>query len=151
MTTPDYYTEDKVLREKEKLTPSGRYRLVIRTYQTEKGCWSYSRGTVFRVSDNQQVCDIKRNYSSFHHSFVQKNGQEYLITGRRYTSQTIVNLDTGQEFEPKVEDTAFNFCWADVQLTPDEKNRLEGQIQSLMQKGDFLNDEFLDEVRSLLE
>lgn len=37
------------------------------------------------------------------------------------------------------------------ELTPDEKNRLEGQIQSLMQKGDFLNDEFLDEVRSLLE
>jgi len=37
------------------------------------------------------------------------------------------------------------------ELTPDEKNRLEGQIQSLMQKGDFLNDEFLDEVRSLLD
>ena len=37
------------------------------------------------------------------------------------------------------------------ELTPNEKNRLEGQIQSLMQKGDFLNDEFLGEVRSLLE
>ena len=37
------------------------------------------------------------------------------------------------------------------ELTPNEKNRLEGQIQSLMQKGDFLNDEFLQEVRSLLE
>jgi len=37
------------------------------------------------------------------------------------------------------------------ELTADEKGRLEGQIQSLMQKGDFLNDEFLGEVRSLLE
>ncbi len=37
------------------------------------------------------------------------------------------------------------------ELTPAEKNRLEGQIQSLMQKGDFLNDEFLDEVRALLD
>ncbi|HMV28283.1 MAG TPA: pyridoxal-phosphate dependent enzyme [Anaerolineales bacterium] len=37
------------------------------------------------------------------------------------------------------------------ELTPDEKNRLSGHIQALLQKGDFLNDEFLDEVRSLLK
>ena len=37
------------------------------------------------------------------------------------------------------------------ELTTNEKARLEGQIQSLMQKGDFLNDEFLSEVRSLLD
>ncbi|MCC7512340.1 MAG: pyridoxal-phosphate dependent enzyme [Anaerolineae bacterium CFX3] len=36
------------------------------------------------------------------------------------------------------------------ELTPDEKSKLAGQIQALMQKGDFLNDEFLEEVRSLL-
>jgi len=36
------------------------------------------------------------------------------------------------------------------ELTSEEKNRLQGQIQSLMQKGDFLNDEFLDEVRTLI-
>ncbi len=36
------------------------------------------------------------------------------------------------------------------ELTADEKKRLQGRIQALMQKGDFLNDEFLDEVRSLL-
>jgi threonine synthase len=36
------------------------------------------------------------------------------------------------------------------ELTIDEKSRLQGQIQSLMLKGDFLNDEFLDEVRSLI-
>ncbi|MCC7118000.1 MAG: pyridoxal-phosphate dependent enzyme [Anaerolineales bacterium] len=37
------------------------------------------------------------------------------------------------------------------ELTPDEKNRLGGQIQALLQKGDFLNDEFLEEVRSLIK
>jgi threonine synthase len=36
------------------------------------------------------------------------------------------------------------------ELTIDEKRRLQGQIQSLMLKGDFLNDEFLEEVRSLI-
>jgi threonine synthase len=36
------------------------------------------------------------------------------------------------------------------ELTPDEKSRLTGQIQALMQKGDFLNDEFLEEVRALI-
>jgi len=37
------------------------------------------------------------------------------------------------------------------ELTPDEKNRLGGQIQALLQKGDFLNDEFLEEVKSLIK
>jgi threonine synthase len=36
------------------------------------------------------------------------------------------------------------------ELTPEEKNKLKGQIQALMQKGDFLSDEFLDEVRTLI-
>ena len=36
------------------------------------------------------------------------------------------------------------------ELTTEEKSRLEGQIQALMQKGDFLNDEFLEEVRALI-
>ncbi len=37
------------------------------------------------------------------------------------------------------------------ELTSAEKNRLRGHIQSLMQKGDFLSDELLDEVRALLK
>ena len=37
------------------------------------------------------------------------------------------------------------------ELTVQEKKRLEGQIQSLMQKGDFLNDELLEEVRTLIK
>lgn len=36
------------------------------------------------------------------------------------------------------------------ELTAPEKARLQGHIKSLMQKGDFLSDELLDEVRALL-
>ena len=36
------------------------------------------------------------------------------------------------------------------ELTLQEKARLEGQIQSLMQKGDFLSDELLKEVKTLI-
>lgn len=35
------------------------------------------------------------------------------------------------------------------ELTKEEKERLQGQIVSLMQKGEFLNDELMDEVRAL--
>ncbi len=37
------------------------------------------------------------------------------------------------------------------ELTLAEKNRLKGHIQSLMQKGDFLSDDLLDEVRTLVK
>lgn len=36
-------------------------------------------------------------------------------------------------------------------LTPGEKARLQGRIQALMQKGDFMSDDLLNEVRSLLD
>ena len=35
-------------------------------------------------------------------------------------------------------------------LTKEEKERLKGQIQALLQKGDFMSDEFLDEVHSII-
>ncbi len=37
------------------------------------------------------------------------------------------------------------------ELTAQEKERLKGQIHSLMQKGEFMNDELMDEVRTLLK
>ncbi len=36
------------------------------------------------------------------------------------------------------------------ELTQNEKDRLKGHIQKLMQKGDFMSDELMDEVRALL-
>jgi threonine synthase len=37
------------------------------------------------------------------------------------------------------------------ELTPEEKRRLEGRIHALMQKGEFMNDDLLDEVRALIK
>lgn len=37
------------------------------------------------------------------------------------------------------------------ELTSAEKKRLKGQIQSLMQKGEFLTDDLIDEVRSIIQ
>ncbi len=37
------------------------------------------------------------------------------------------------------------------ELTPDEKNCLQDQIQALMQKGGFMSDELLEEVKALLK
>jgi threonine synthase len=37
------------------------------------------------------------------------------------------------------------------ELTSEEKNQLQGQIHTLMQKGEFLSDELLDEVRTLVK
>ncbi len=37
------------------------------------------------------------------------------------------------------------------ELTPEEKSRLQGRIHTLMQKGEFMNDELADEVRALLK
>lgn len=36
------------------------------------------------------------------------------------------------------------------ELTKEEKSRLKGQIQVVLQKGDFMSDEFLEEVKSLI-
>ncbi len=36
------------------------------------------------------------------------------------------------------------------ELTPAEKERLNGHIQALMQKGDFLSDDLVDEIRTLI-
>lgn len=104
----------------EILSPSGRYHLTVRRYATGPNTWSVSRGVVRRVADGKLICDITRNLHSFHHTFVTKDGDEWLITGRSYMSQTLVNLDRGEEHEPPGdhhESTAF--CWAKVMLSPD--------------------------------
>jgi hypothetical protein len=100
------------------ISPSGDYRLVVR-YYSHDGC-TYSRGTGYRIADGEQICDIKRDYGHFPHTFVTRGEQEWLVAGRSYTSQTIVNLSTGEEFEPKDgEHDDDGFCWVDCYPSPD--------------------------------
>lgn len=120
----EFFIEENLTRQEESLTPSGRFKLLRRYYSTKKGCWNYSRGTVFDLEGNE-ICDIKRNYSSFSHSFINKEGQEWLLTGRSYMSQTFVNLDTGEIFEPEGSQyNGYGFCWVDAKLLKDNKTLL---------------------------
>lgn len=122
---PDRWEDARLVDDatREEMTPSGRYRLVIRYYDQGKDYWRYSRGTVYRVSDGAEVADVKRNYSTFHHSFVVKDGEEYLISGRSYMGQTLVNLDRGVEHNDKDwkgdKYVGVEFCWAEHALSPD--------------------------------
>lgn len=123
-TQTDRWGDDRLVAEatKEEMSPSGRHRLLIRYYEQGENYWRYSRGTVYRVSDGTEVADVKRNYSTFHHSFVTKGGQEYLISGRSYMGQTIVNLDTGVELNDRRwkgdKYQGSEFCWATHRLAP---------------------------------
>lgn len=123
MTQTNYFTEENLKPEpREELSPSGRTKLLIRRYSTKKGCWNYSRGTLYRVSDGELIADIKRNYASFTHSWVEKDGQEYLIGGRSYMNQCIINCDEGREVEVSdkdLEKAGSGFCWVDAMLSPD--------------------------------
>jgi hypothetical protein len=103
----------------EVLSPSGAYRLTIQEYRRPPGRWNYTRGTVTRVRDGAIIADIKRNLSAFHHSFVTKDDREYLIAGRAYTSQTIVDLERGIEHEPSGDPYRDAFCWAKCLTSPD--------------------------------
>lgn len=112
----------KELDEKDiHFSPSRKYKLVIRKYDTGKGYWNYSRGTVYRVSDEKEICDIKRNYSAFPFAFISKDDQEWFIAGRSYMSQTVVNLDTEKEYEPDGDQyNGYAFCWGGpYSLSPD--------------------------------
>jgi len=115
----DFYKPENVRNTTEVLSPSKRYKLVITDYFTKEGCWNYTRGQVYRVSDNGLIADIKRNYSGFDHSFQTKDSQEYLITGRSYMGQTIVNLDEGWEVSTPGPYEGTEFCWIMHYLSQD--------------------------------
>src|SRR3989304_5704933 len=118
----DYFIEENKGVEISILSPSVRFKLVISNYKTSPGSWNYSRGIVYRIEDNKEIADIKRNYSFNNYNWVKKNNVEYLISVRSYMGQTIVNLETGEEFnDPKWPDKyeGNEFCWAKAYLSPD--------------------------------
>jgi len=105
---------EDVTRRKETLTPSGR-TLQIRHYKTGEGSWNYTQGLVYG-HDKKLIGSIKRNYSTFNYAIITVKGQELLISGKDYTSQTVLNLETGEIYEgtpPK----SSGWCWASYNST----------------------------------
>lgn len=95
-------------------SPSGRYQLTI--HELDRA----SRGVVTRISDGTVVCDLTRNDDRFLHTFVTKGDREYLIAGRSYMSQTIVELETGATYEPPGDqEDGSALIWVTCFLSPD--------------------------------
>lgn len=130
--TEDYFTDknENAACRKTVVSPSGKYKLIIRNYSTKEGAWSYTRGQVIELVTDRLVADVKRCYSSFLYAFVTKDDAEYLVAGRSYMGQTVVNLSTCQEVsdpdfykapeEDRKTDSEFGnyhgheFCWAEI-------------------------------------
>jgi hypothetical protein len=112
ITEDEIYVSKNLIKTKEHLSPSGRFRLVVETYQTSPTTWNYTKGIIY--SNNQWVGEIRRNYPHFPFLFFRKNnGTEYLISGRTYLSQTIINCETGHVYDNTDGETD-HFCWSDI-------------------------------------
>ncbi len=117
-----YKASDEV---KESLSPSGKYKLVLRSLATKPGCWNYMQGEVFEVASGKRIAKVIRNYCSFPHLFIEDhpNGHPYLLCGSDYQGQTVIELDTGKRKEtlPRAAFLGFGFCCADFRFDPGTK------------------------------
>lgn len=120
-TKESFYIKENLFSSKEITSPSKRFKLIIESYKTKEGCWSYARGIIYRLSDNSIIYSIDRNYSTFHHSWIIKDGQEYLISGESYLTQIIIDLETSEVFKSSDNKNSNAFCWADVLISSDGK------------------------------
>jgi hypothetical protein len=101
------------------------FRLNVSSHETRKGCWSYTEGIVTRLSDNFIVADIKRNYATFWHTWVNHpNGKKYMLCGEDYQGYSIVNLTDGiyKVHFPEEGYEGHGFCW--VSATPSPSGKL---------------------------
>lgn len=111
----DWVFSDEHAREpRERVSPSGKYKLVITDHMTSPGCWDYTRGKVYRIDSDQPIATIGRNYSSFLFAWVESHAQgDFLVGGESYMGQTIVDLRTGEKLNHKGQ-----FCWASIYPSP---------------------------------
>ena len=79
------------------------------SYSVNKSLWNYTRGIVINKTDNLIVCDIKRNFPVFPFLFFEKKDKEYLICGKSYNKQCVIDLSNGIIYEGFETD---NFCWS---------------------------------------
>ncbi len=64
--------------------------------------------------NDKLIGSIKRNYSSFPFLFFVQHDKEYLISGRSYMRQTILDCETGQTYDNSEDPEASNFCWSNI-------------------------------------
>lgn len=126
MTDQSIIKPENKIDNREELSPSGKYKLVISQFKTKDADWNYCSGKLVRLSDNKEIVTINRNYSQFHHSWFIKNNHEWLQTGSTYMSQTFIDLDTGFIYDnteklSKTKDFQQGslFCWTKSWISND--------------------------------
>lgn len=122
----NYINPENKTSEVIKISPSGKYKLIITSYKTKEKCWKFTCGEIYKVSNDELICKIPRNYSDYLYSFFTKNNQEWFVTGITYMSQTFVNLDTCEIFDDilKVRESdnyknGGSLCWVEAWASPD--------------------------------
>jgi hypothetical protein len=103
----NYYLEENVIKTEEH--EHGDYKLIIKTYNTSKvsgsNTWEYTEGFVY--NKNVLMGSIKRNYARFPYCFF----EHYLVSGRSYMRQTIIDCENGQIYDNTDDPEAGDFCW----------------------------------------
>lgn len=123
-----YFTEEnkQTNTQKEKISPSGKYKLVTTEYSTKPKCWNYSRGEVYK--GDTKIADVLRNYSAFTYGWVENhpNGHDYLLCGEDYQGQTVIELDTQNRvnYLPKVAAQGCGFCMTEYSPSPNKDKLL---------------------------
>jgi hypothetical protein len=100
---------------KEVFSPSGKYKLVISEFSTKPGSWSYSQGVVYGKDNDKPIAIVQRNYHSFPNLFIEGHPKgDFLVCGKDYQGQTIIELTTGQRRDLMSDgsDKGWGFCWA---------------------------------------
>ncbi len=110
--------------QREEISPSGKWKLVITPYKTREGAWNYKRGEVFETSTGKRVADVKRNYSSMWFLWAENHtntGDDYLLTGEDYQGYTVCNLsrETQKSFIPDAALEGHGWCPTSAELLAD--------------------------------
>jgi len=117
-----YFDPENAGESTEEFSPSGKYKLVLTSFSTGPGTWSYTQGTVYHLGSDEPVAVVQRNYHSFPFLFVEghPNGHDYLVCGEDYQGQTVIELDTGKRRDLLPEDASkgWGFCWVGYEWVP---------------------------------
>lgn len=113
--------------QREHISPSGQFKLVITPYTTEKGSWNYTQGLVYKTGDSIPFAEVQRNYSCFPFCFIEDHPKgNFLICGEDYQGQTVIDLNAGKrkDFLPDQAKLGAGFCWSSYEYYPDQKTLL---------------------------
>jgi hypothetical protein len=103
------------------VSPSGRFELLVDTYDEDGRSWDYSRGIVKHVGSEAVIADVHRNLGHFMFAWIEHPTGEYVVCGEDYQGYNVIDLERGQQVFSLPEEylEGMGFCWAQVFPSPD--------------------------------